>query len=222
MPTSSAAGFADLGGAVKDLFGGIGELASASGYKAAAGFATQNAEIAEQSTQIQQIQAERKAYQTLGGQRADVAGAGLEASGSALDVMRSSHEQASLTKQLIANQGAINVAGYEEEASNYNAMASAAKSSGTGSIIGSVVSAAAAVFAFSDDSLKENIVEVERRVDGLGVYDFTFKGSSQKFRGVMASEVEARYPTAVTYDERGLRVVNYSAIGAIPEVIHGE
>lgn len=218
MPISQA-GFADLGGAVKDLFGGIGEFASAKGYTAAAGFATQNAEIEAQSTKIQETQAQRKIYQTLGGQKTDVAGAGLSASGSALDVMRSSAEQGSLTKQLIANQGAINVAGYEEEASNYNAMASAAKSSGTGSIIGGVISAAASIVAFSDDSLKENIVEVSRRGDGLGIYDFTFKGSKQKFRGVLASEVEARYPTAVTY-ERGLRLVNYSLIGAVPEVIH--
>lgn len=220
MPVSQA-GFADLGGAVKDLFGGIGELASAKGYKAAAGYATQNAEIAQQSEQIQETQAQRKIYQTLGGQKADVAGAGLSASGSALDVMRSSAEQGSLTKQLIRNQGAINVAGYEEEAANYNAMATAAKASGTGSIIGSVISAASAVVAFSDDVLKENVVEISRRPDGLGLYEFNFKGSDQRFRGVLASEVEARYPRAVSYDERGIRVVNYSAIGAVPEVIHG-
>lgn len=220
MPASQA-GFADLGGAVKDLFGGIGELASAKGYTAAAGYATQNAEIEAQSAQIQQVQATRKIYQTEGGQRADIAGAGLNASGSALDVVRDTAQQGSLTKQLIANQGAINVAGYEEEASNYSAMATAAKASGTGSIVGSVISAAAAVFAFSDDSLKENIVEVERRADGLGIYNFSFKGSSQRFRGVLASEVEARYPTAVSLDERGLRIVNYSAIGVIPEVLHG-
>ncbi len=219
MPVSQA-GFADLGGAVKDLFGGIGEFASAKGYKAAAGYATQNAEIAAQSAQIQETQAQRKIYQTLGGQKADIAGAGLANSGSALDIMRDSAQQGSLTKQLIANQGAINVAGYKEEASNYNAMASAAKSSGTGSIIGGVISAAASIFAFSDDALKENIIEVSRRGDGLGIYDFNFKGSDQKFRGVLASEVEARYPTAVTYDERGIRLVNYSLIGAVPEVIN--
>jgi len=218
MPVSQA-GFADLGGAVKDLFGGIGEFASASGYTAAANFASQNADIAAQSTQIQETQAQRKIYQSLGGQQADYGGAGLAKSGSALDVMRSSAEQGSLTKQLIANQGAINVAGYEEEASNYNAMASAAKSSGTGSIIGGVISAAASIFAFSDDSLKTGIVEVDRRGDGLGIYEFSFKGSAQRFRGVMASEVEARYPRAVTYNEKGLRIVNYSAIGIMPEVV---
>lgn len=221
MPIS-AAGFSDLGGAVSSLFGAVGSFASAKGYDAAAGYASQNAEIAAQSTQIQETQAQRKVYQTIGGQKADVAGAGLNASGSALDVIRSSAEQGSLTKQLIANQGAINVSGYEAEAANYSAMASASKAAGTGGILGGllkVASFAAPFIAASDDALKENIVEVFRRPDGLGIYDFTFKGSKQKFRGVLASEVEARYPTAVTY-ERGLRLVNYSLIGAVPEVIH--
>jgi hypothetical protein len=220
MPVSQA-GFADLGGAVKDLFGGIGEFESAKGYSAAAGFATQNAEIAAQSTQIQEVQAQRKIYQTLGGQQADIAGAGLAKSGNALDIMRDSAQQGSLTKQLIANQGAINVAGYEEEASNYSAMASAAKSSGTGSIIGGVISAAASIFAFSDDTLKEGIVEINRRPDGLGVYEFSFKGSGQRFRGVLASEVERLYPRAVRFNDQGLREVNYSAIGVLPEVVSG-
>lgn len=221
MPVSQA-GFADVGGAVKDLFGGIGELESAGGYTTAAKFATQNADIAKQSEQIQETQAQRKIYTTLGGQQADFAGAGLANSGSATDVMRSSAEQGSLTKQLIAAQGQINVNGYEEEASNYTAMASAAKTSGTGSIIGGVISAAASIFAFSDDSLKTGIVKVDERRDGLGIYEFAFKGSTQRFRGVLASEVETRYPTAVRLNEQGLREVNYSAIGVIPEVINAQ
>lgn len=223
MPGISAAGFSDLGGAVSSLFGAVGSFASAKGYKAAAGYAAQNAEIAAQSTAIQETQAQRKIYQTIGGQKADVAGAGLAASGSALDVMRDSAQQGSLTKQLIQNQGAINIAGYQEEAANYNAMASASKASGTGGILGGllkVASFAAPFIAASDDALKENIVEIERRRDGIGIYEFTFKGSNQKFRGVLASEVEVRYPTAVRVNERGVREVNYSAIGVLPETIN--
>lgn len=219
MPVSQA-GFADIGGSVKDLFGGIGEFESASGYEAAAKFATQNAEIATQSTQIQEVQAQRKIYQTIGGQKADIAGAGLSESGSAQDVMRSSAEQGSLTKQLIANQGAINVAGYEEEASNYSSMASAAKASGTGSIIGSVVDAAAAFAIFSDDRLKSNISLVARRGDGVGIYEFSYTGSEQRFKGVMASEIEAIYPSAVSWDN-GYRKVDYAKIGVIPEAVNG-
>lgn len=217
MPVS-AGGFADLGSAASDLFGGIGQFESAGGYKAAAGFAQENAGIAEQSARIQGMMAQRQITQTLGGQRADIAGAGLAASGSALDVVRDSAQQGSLAKQLIANQGAINVQGYEAEAANYNAMASAAKTAGKGGIIGSLISTAAAVVAFSDDRLKTNVVEVDRRRDGLGVYEFNYKGSTQRFRGVLASEVERVYPQAVTWSE-GHRLVNYTLIGAVPEVV---
>ncbi len=217
MPVSQV-GFSDVGGAVSDIFGGIGQLESAQGYKAAAGFATENAGIAEQSAKIQEVMAQRQITKTVGGQQADIAGAGLANAGSALDLVRDSATQGSLTKQLIANQGAINVLGYQAEASNYSAMATAAKTAGTGGIIGGLVDAAAAVFAFSDDRLKENIVEVNRRRDGLGIYNFTFKGSAQKFRGVLASEVERMYPRAVSWVD-GMRLVNYSLIGAVPEVI---
>lgn len=217
MPASQA-GFSDVGGAVSDIFGGIGQLESAGGYEAAAKAATENAGIAQQSAQIQGYMAQRQITKTIGGQQADVAGAGLAKSGSALDVMRDSAQQGSLTKQLIANQGAINVLGYQAEASNYSAMASAAKTAGTGGIIGGIVDAAAAVFAFSDDRLKDNITEISRRRDGLGVYEFTFKGTAQKFRGVLASEVERLYPSAVKWVD-GLRLVNYSIIGAVPEVV---
>jgi hypothetical protein len=217
MPASSA-GFSAAGSAVSDIFGAIGSFASAKGYKAAAGASEQSAEIAAQSARIQGVMADRQITKTLGGQRADIAGAGLKASGSALDLVRDSAQQGSLTKQLIANQGAINVLGYQAEAANYNAMATAAKSSGTGGLISGVISAAAAVFAFSDDHLKEAVVKVDQRRDGLGIYEFNYKGSPQRFRGVLASEVERIYPRAV-HEENGYRVVNYSLIQAVPEVV---
>jgi hypothetical protein len=219
MPGSpSQSAFADIGSAVKDLFGGIGEAASAKGYSAAAGYARENAAISAQSTKIQEVQAQRKIWQVLGGQQADIAGAGLMNSGSALDIARSSAQQGALTKQLIANQGAINVLGYQEEAANYSAMATAATASSKGSFLSSAVEVAAAIF--SDDALKENPVLVARRPDGLGIYEFNYRGSAQRFKGVMASEVEVLYPTAVTL-ENGYRKVDYEKIGVIPEVANG-
>lgn len=217
MPISQA-GFSDLGSAVSDIFGAVGDFASAKGYKAAAGAAAQNAQIAEQSARIQGVMAQRQITKTLGGQQADIAGAGLAKSGSALDLMRDSAQQGSLTKQLIANQGAINVLGYQAEAANYSAMASSAKAAGTGGIIGSIISAGASILAFSDDHLKERIVKVGARRDGLGIYEFNYKGTPQRFRGVLASEVEQIYPRAV-HEENGYRVVNYSLIQAVPEVV---
>lgn len=217
MPVSQA-GFSAAGSAVSDIFGAIGSFAQAKGYKAAAGYATENASIAEQSAKIQGYMAQRQITKTLGGQQTDIAGAGLAKSGSALDVVRDSAHQGSLTKQLIANQGAINVQGYQAEAASYDAMATAAKASGTGGIINGVISAAAAVFAFSDDHLKEAIVPVSRRRDGLGIYEFNYHGSKQRFRGVLASEVERIYPNAV-HTEGNYRIVNYSMIQAVPEVV---
>lgn len=220
MPMS-AAGFGDLGGAVDAIFGAVGQLKSAKGYQKAAQFAQENASLAQQSTNIQQIMAQRKITQTVGGQQADIAGAGLANAGSALDIMRDSASQASLTKQLITTQGQINVLGYEAEAANYESMASAAKTAAGGGILGGLLKGAGAVMsiaAMSDDRLKDGVVLDHRRPDGLGIYTFAFKGSVQRFRGVLASEVEQIYPRAVTWDD-GHRVVNYSMIGVSPEVV---
>lgn len=214
----SSSGFSDLGNAVSSIFGAVGEFKSAKGYEQAAGFANRNAEIATQSAAIQELMAGRQITKTLGGQRADVAGAGLAASGSALDVMRDSAQQGALTKQLIANQGAINVLGYKAEAASYQSMASAAKTAGTGGLLGGALKIGAALLSFSDDRLKENIALVERRRDGIGVYEFNFRGSSQRFRGVLASEVERLYPSAIVWED-GHRMVDYGLVGVTPEVV---
>lgn len=217
MPIS-AGGMSDLGGAVSSIFGAVGSFQSAKGYKQAAAFASENAQIAQQSANIQNLMASRKVYQTIGGQQADVAGAGLASSGSATDLLRSSAEQGSLAKQLITNQGAINVMGYEAEAASYSSMASAAKTSGIGGLIGGALKIGAAAMMFSDDRLKSNAVLVDRRPDGIGIWEFNYKGSEQRFRGLMASEVEQRYPTAVAWED-GYRKVDYALLGVIPEVV---
>lgn len=221
MPISSQ-DFGDIGGAVSSIFGGIGELASAKGYKQAADIAHMNEGIAEQSTKIQEQQAGRKIYQALGGQRSDIAGAGLAASGSALDVIRSSAEQGSLTKQLIQNQGTITALGYEQESNSYSAMASAAKASGSGGILGGIVKGIGAVASiagfFSDARLKTVPVLQYRRKDGLGIYHFSYRGSSEVFEGVMAEEVRDVYPTAVTTED-GFLKVNYALIGVEPKLV---
>lgn len=218
MPISTS-GFGSAGSAVSDIFGAVGELKMAKGYSAAAGLAGQNAEIAAQSARIQTTMAQRQITQTLGGQRADIAGAGLAASGSALDLMRDSAQQGGLTKQLIAAQGAINVNGYQAEQASYEAQASAAKASASGGFIKGLFDVAATVVAFSDDRMKAGIVEVSRRRDGLGVYEFNYKGSAQRFRGVLASEVERIYPRAITWID-GMRAVNYDMIQMQPEVVN--
>jgi hypothetical protein len=219
MP-ASAAGFADVGGAVSDIFGAVGQFQSAKGYKQAAQFADINAGIAQQSADIKLLMAQRQIYSTVGGQQADVGGSGLASSGSATDLLRASVSQGALTKQLVADQGAIDVLGYKAESASYNSMASAAKSSGIGGLIGGALKIGAAVMAFSDDLAKCGVVKVDQRRDGLGIYQFGYAGdpSGQRFEGVLASEVERKYPSAVTWVD-GHRMVNYGLIGVVPKVI---
>jgi hypothetical protein len=57
---------------------------------------------------------------------AAVSNAGLEQSGSALDILRESAMQGSITKAVIGAQGQITEAGYNEQAESYANMANAA------------------------------------------------------------------------------------------------
>jgi hypothetical protein len=82
--------FSDIGTAVSDIFAAQGDELKAKGaafeqqsYVEAAALAKQNEAFTEMSTAIKQSQADRNLYQALGTTRADVAGAGFAASGSA-------------------------------------------------------------------------------------------------------------------------------------------
>ena len=92
----------------------------------AAALAKQNEQFTEMSTAIKQSQADRNLYQALGTTRADVAGAGFAASGSALDILRESASQGAMTKAVLGEQGLITEAGYQEQAQSYTDMANAA------------------------------------------------------------------------------------------------
>lgn len=126
--------FADIGGAVSDLFAAEGHRSKAQGdllekqnYLLASDLALQNEKFTETSTAIKQSQLDRSIYQTIGGQQADVAGAGFGASGSALDLLRDSASQGALTKAVAAQQGLITEAGYEEQSKTAQNMAQAAQ-----------------------------------------------------------------------------------------------
>jgi len=56
---------------------------------------------------------------------------------------------------------------------------------------------AAAAFAASDRRLKDNIEPIGKLFDGQNVYRYNFKGDDKKQIGLMAQEVEKRYPDAV-------------------------
>lgn len=218
MPSASTFDFA--GNAVSDIFGAVGDFQNAKGLKKAAQYADLSAQIAQQSAQIKSVQAGRQLYKFMGGQVSDIASAGLKLSGSALDVMRDSATQGALSKQLIANQGAIDVMGYKAEAASYASQASAAKSSGIGKAIGAGLSIAGMVM-FSDDRLKENVTLDHRRADGLGIYHFNFKGDKTVYEGLLASDAMKVYPDAVQ-EKDGHLMVDYQKLRVLPKVIsHG-
>lgn len=162
-----------IGGAANDLFAADAHGSSAEGhrYKAkglrieagnydrSSVYADQNAEFTELSTAIKQSQLDRDLFKTLGGQQADIAGAGFSASGSALDLMRDSAAQGALVKAVGEQQGLITEEGYRVQAKNYTDMGAAARlaataedaaasaedNAGLGSMLGAAFKGAAAV-----------------------------------------------------------------------------
>jgi hypothetical protein len=65
---------------------------------------------------------------------------------------------------------------------------------------------------FSDRRLKEDIEKVGEFTDGLGVYEFRYKDGTERFRGVMADEVEKLRPWALGPVVDGYATVIYEAL----------
>jgi hypothetical protein len=122
-----------VGSGVSDIFASEGaqykaegELFEEKNYDLASQLATQNEQFTQQSTAIKEGQADRQLYMSLGKTSANVAGAGLASSGSALDILRSSAQEGATTRAVIGQQGLITEAGYQEQAASYTNLASAA------------------------------------------------------------------------------------------------
>ncbi|ANL41440.1 tail fiber domain-containing protein [Rhizobium phaseoli] len=65
---------------------------------------------------------------------------------------------------------------------------------------------------FSDQRLKENIVYLGQSPSGLGIYEFSYLGTSTRWRGVLAQDVLGKKPDAVHRLSGGLMAVDYSKI----------
>jgi len=155
----SATTFSDIGGAVSDLFAASAARSKAQGlrteaeqYTLAAGLADQNAKFTEQSTAIKEYQQSRDIQKTIGSQQAAVASSGFAASGSALDIERDSANQGAIAQGVLAQQGLIEEAGFEEQAASYRLMAeassnaaNAADKAATGDTIAAYIKGAAAI-----------------------------------------------------------------------------
>jgi hypothetical protein len=65
----------------------------------------------------------------------------------------------------------------------------------------------------SDIRFKHDIALLGHLDNGLGFYRFSYNGSDKAYVGVMAQEVEAMIPAAVTRDREGFLMVDYDRLG---------
>ena len=84
------------------------------------------------------------------------------------------------------------------------------KQASTAGTIASTIGGIAGIF--SDRRLKHAIEKVGEFADGLGVYVFSYLGSNQRHKGVMADEVERLRPWALGPKVAGYATVNYGAL----------
>jgi hypothetical protein len=109
-----------------------GDLAEASNYVLASELAGRNQQFTAASTAIKQAQLDRSITSTIGGQQAQVAGAGFAASGSALDLLRDSASQGQIARSVAGDQGLITGASYVEQQTSYQTLAQAGVMAATG------------------------------------------------------------------------------------------
>jgi hypothetical protein len=94
---------------------------------------------------------------------------------------------------------------YDAQLGAYNA-----QQAGMNSLLGAGAQLGSAAFMFSDRRLKSNIKRVGTHAIGVGIYDYTMMGMSQ--RGVIAQEVEAVRPDLVKRHASGYLMVNYGGL----------
>ena len=130
----------DIGSGVSDLFSAAGDFLSGQAYSLASSYDTKSAKITKLATGIQEQQQQRQAFMVLGATNAAVAGSGFENSGSAMDILKSNAQQASLNKALVGEQGYLTQTGYEEAAAVAKEQAKAANMSGIGQSVAGIAS----------------------------------------------------------------------------------
>lgn len=90
-------------------------------------------------------------------------------------------------------------------------------------ILGAGAQLGAAWLGKSDRRLKTDIVWVGKdERTGLSLYEFRYINGDKRFRGVMADEVQVKYPHAVFEMPDGYLAVNYAALGLEMVEVEGE
>lgn len=151
---------------------------------------------------------------------------GITGQGAAAGLLNSgATSKAYQTRGAELNQGFFN--NYLQQLSNMSAQGlqagglvanagqkSTSKNTGGGpSTLGSIASTVGGIASiFSDRRLKHTIRRVGEMADGLGIYIFSYLGSKQRVRGVMADEVAKLRPWALGPRVAGYATVNYGAL----------
>lgn len=78
-----------------------------------------------------------------------------------------------------------------------------------GNIVGAGMAGLGAYGAFSDRRLKEDVKRIGFADNGLPIYSFRYKDTSQTVIGFMADEVEELHPEAVMAHPSGFKMVDY-------------
>lgn len=123
--------------------------------------------------------------------------------------------QSALSAAQLQQQGALGLGGlmsrdYATSVQNYANQSDG----GMGGLLGLAGSLGSAWISSSDRRLKENIEAVGQDEDtGLTLYEFNYIGETQRYRGVMADEVQRVMPRAVSLDADGYAMVDYNMLG---------
>lgn len=195
---------------IGSLLGGIGSFlggnATAKGYKQAAKYYTEAARVTKVQGALKDLAIKRQIGQVEGTAIAAQGSNGLTLSGSVKDVIKNNRREGYMTKAVTAMQTNLDYQNYMMQAAQAKAAAKAAKTSGIFGLLGGIAG------MFSDDRLKDNVVFIGRRGDGLGIYRFNYKGSTDTYEGVMAREVSTLYPDSVTITKDGYAKVDYDSL----------
>jgi hypothetical protein len=148
------------------------------------------------------------------GQGASMAAGGVNVVNSGVSGMNSGYgAAATVAGQMGANASSM----FNAQAGFKNAQDQIAASSDPfNTILGAAAGAATTKFLPSDPRLKTGVVPVGRdERTGLGLYEFAYIGTTdgKRYRGVMADEVESKFPDAVSRDDLGFASVDYKRLG---------
>lgn len=186
----------------QDIRDGVGASFSASGRYGSGMFGDTLADnIADASGKLR--------YQNYGDERQNQ----MTAVGQSQDLMRGSQgllEQAATLPW--AGVQALN--GGVRTASNGYGTTTTKSSDPMGTLVG-LAGAGATAYA-SDERIKDVKRKVGETRQGLGIYDYEYKGSNDPQRGLLAQEVEREQPQAMGPTVGGIKTVNYDALGVPP------